>query len=106
MPRLFHIELDKNLKLEDLKKIQNGFKIQDKLISVEEISYIDGAAKKEVGLKIKNTGNTIIRTIFEHFNYDIISVDCVAIGHLTKKDIPRGHWKHLSKDELSMLQML
>ncbi|TWO34596.1 rRNA pseudouridine synthase [Seonamhaeicola sediminis] len=106
VPRLFHIELDKNLKLEDLKKIQNGFKIQDKLISVEEISYIDGAAKKEVGLKIKNTGNTIIRTIFEYFNYDIISVDCVAIGHLTKKDIPRGHWKHLSKDELSMLQML
>src|SRR5690606_6638917 len=36
--RLFHIELDKNLKLEDLKKIQNGFKIEGKLIAVEEIS--------------------------------------------------------------------
>ncbi|MFY0713796.1 rRNA pseudouridine synthase [Seonamhaeicola sp. NFXS20] len=106
VPRLFHIELDKNLKLEDLKKIQNGFKIQGKLISVEEISYIDGASKKEIGLKIKNTGNTIIRTIFDYFNYDVISIDCVAIAHLTKKDIPRGHWKHLSKEELSMLQML
>lgn len=104
--RLFHIELDKNLKLEDLKKIQNGFKIQDKLISVEEISYIDGAAKKEIGLKIKNTGNTIIRTIFEHFNYNILSIDCVAIAHLTKKDIPRGHWKHLSNQELTTLKML
>ncbi|TXE09741.1 rRNA pseudouridine synthase [Seonamhaeicola algicola] len=106
VPRLFHIELDKNLKLEDLKKIQNGFKIQDKLISVEEISYVDGSSKKEVGLKIKNTGNTIIRTIFEHFNYDILSIDCVAIAHLTKKDIPRGHWKHLSKEELTMLKMI
>ncbi|APY11438.1 pseudouridylate synthase [Seonamhaeicola sp. S2-3] len=106
VPRLFHIELDKNLKLEDLKKIQNGFKIQGKLISVEEISYIEGASKKEIGLKIKNTGNTIIRTIFDYFNYDVISIDCVAIAHLTKKDIPRGHWKHLSKEELSMLQML
>ncbi len=106
VPRLFHIELDKNLKLEDLKKIQNGFKLQDKLINVEEISYIDGSSKKEVGLKIKNTGNTIIRTIFENFNYDILSIDCVAIAHLTKKDIPRGHWKHLSKEELSLLQML
>ena len=106
VPRLFHIELDKNLKLEDLKKIQSGFKIQGKLISVEEISYIEGASKKEIGLKIKNTGNTIIRTIFEHFNYDIISIDCVAIAHLTKKDIPRGHWKHLSNEELSMLKML
>lgn len=104
--RLFHIELDKNLKLEDLKKIQNGFKIDGKLIAVEEISYIDGASKKEIGLKIKNTGNTIIRTIFEYFNYDILSLDCVAIGHLTKKDIPRGHWKHLTEQELNMLKML
>lgn len=104
--RLFHIELDKNLKLEDLKKIQNGFKIDGKLIAVEEISYIDGASKKEIGLKIKNTGNTIIRTIFEYFNYDILSLDCVAIGHLTKKDIPRGHWKHLTQQELNTLKML
>ncbi|GAB1855833.1 pseudouridine synthase [Flavobacteriaceae bacterium MHTCC 0001] len=104
--RLFHIELDKNLKLEDLKKIQNGFKIDDKFIEVEEISYIDGTSKKEVGLKIKNTGNTIIRTIFEHFRYDILSIDCVAIGHLTKKDIPRGHWKHLTQQELNTLRML
>ena len=104
--RLFHIELDKNIKFEDLKKIREGFKIDGKLISVEEISYIDGASKKEVGLKIKNTGNTIIRTIFDHFNYDIISLDCVAIGHLTKKDIPRGHWKILSEQEISTLKML
>ncbi|ULC60127.1 pseudouridine synthase [Flaviramulus sp. BrNp1-15] len=104
--RLFHIELSNNLKLEDLKKIQNGFKVEGKLITVEEISYIDGASKKEVGLKIKNTGNTIIRTIFDYFKYDIVSIDCVAIGHLTKKDIPRGSWKHLTEQELNTLKML
>ncbi|HMR14968.1 MAG: rRNA pseudouridine synthase [Confluentibacter sp.] len=104
--RLFHVELDKNLKLEDLKAIQNGFKFEDKLIQVEEISYIDGASKKEIGLKIKNTGNTIIRTIFDHFKYEIVNLDCVAIGHLTKKDIPRGHWKHLTEQELNTLKML
>lgn len=104
--RLFHIELDKNLRLEDLKKIQSGFKIEGKLIAVEEISYIDGASKKEIGLKIKNTGNIIIRTIFEYLKYDIVSLDCVAIGHLTKKDIPRGSWKHLTEQELNTLKML
>ena len=106
IPRLFHIELDKNLKLEDLKKIQEGFKVEGKLISVQEISYIDGASKKEIGLKIKNTGNTILRTIFDYFKYEIVSIDCVAIGHLTKKDLPRGHWKHLTEQELNTLKML
>lgn len=106
VPRLFHIELDRNLRLEDLKKIEEGFRFQGKLISVEEISYIDGASRKEIGLKIKNTGNTIIRTIFDYFKYEIVSLDCVAIAHLTKKDIPRGSWKHLTEQELNNLKML
>lgn len=104
--RLFHIELDKNLILEDLKKVQEGLRIYGKLVTVEEISYIDGKSKKEIGLKIKNTGNTIIRTIFEHLKYEIVKLDCVAIGHLTKKDIPRGHWKHLTEQEVNTLKML
>ena len=104
--RLFQVELDKNLKNEDLNKIREGFKVDGKLIAVEEVSYIQGASKKEIGLKIKNTGNTIIRTIFEYLKYDIISLDCVAIAHLTKKDIPRGHWKHLTEQEINTLKML
>ena len=106
VPRLFQIELDKNLKIEDLKKIREGFKIEGKLITVEEISYIEGASKKEIGLKIKNTGNTILRAIFDSLKYEIVAVDCVAIGHLTKKDLPRGHWKHLTEQELNTLKML
>ncbi|BAO76026.1 pseudouridine synthase [Winogradskyella sp. PG-2] len=104
--RLFQIELDKNLKYEDLKKIQEGFKVEGKLIAVEEISYIQGESKNQIGIKIKNTGNTILRTIFDHFNYDIVKIDCVAIGHLTKKDLPRGHWKHLTEQEVNTLKML
>jgi 23S rRNA pseudouridine2605 synthase len=104
--RLFHIELDSNLKLEHLKQIQQGFKSAGKLVSVEDISYIQGAFKNEIGLKIKNTGNTILRTIFAHFKYEIVKIDCVMIGNLTKKDIPRGHWKHLSQQEINTLMML
>jgi len=104
--RLFQVELDKNLKFEDLKKIQEGFKVNDKLIAVEDVSYIEGESKNQIGIKIKNTGNTILRTIFETLKYDIVKIDCVAIGHLTKKDIPRGHWKHLTTQEINTLKML
>lgn len=104
--RLFQIELDKNLKYEDLKKIKDGFKVEGKQINVEEVSYIDGESKNKIGIKIKNTGNTILRTIFETLNYDLVKIDCVAIAHLTKKDIPRGHWKHLTVQEINNLKML
>lgn len=104
--RLFHVELDRNMNLEDLKKVQEGFKIKGKTMRVEEISYIDGAPKKEIGIKIKNTGNTILREIFNYLKYEIVKLDCVAIGHLTKKDLPRGHWKHLTEQEINTLKML
>ena len=104
--RLFHIELDKPLNFEHLKSIQEGFKHQGKLVSVEAISYIEGVSKNEIGLQIKNTGNTILRLIFDHFKYEIIKMDCVSIGSLTKKDLPRGHWKHLTEQEISNLMML
>lgn len=104
--RLFHIELDRNLKREDFDQITNGLKIDGRLVQVEEISYIDGAPKNEIGLRIKNTGNTIIRSIFEHLSYDLIKIDCVMIGELTKKDLPRGHWKHLTNQEVANLMLM
>lgn len=106
VPRVFQIELDKNLKFEDLKKIQDGLNIEGKFVSVEEISFVEGQAKNLIGLKIKNTGSTIIRSIFDHLHYEIVSLDCVAIAGLTKKDIPRGHWKHLTEQEINTLKML
>lgn len=104
--RLFEIELDKPLKYEDYTKIKEGFKDKGKLVSVVDISYVEGSPKNIIGIKVKNTGNTILRTIFDHFKYEIVKADCVSIGHLTKKDLPRGHWKHLSTQEVSTLQML
>lgn len=106
MTRLFHVELDKNLKAADLQKIRDGFLIDGKKIEIEEISYVESKSKKEVGLKIKNLGNSVIRDIFAHFDYDIVRLDCVTLAHLTKKDLPRGKWKILTKEELNLFSML
>ncbi|GAB5398884.1 MAG: pseudouridine synthase [Aureisphaera sp.] len=104
--RLFHIELDKNLKAEHLKQISEGLKIDGKEVHVEEVSYVQNAPKKEIGLKIKHTGNSIIRAIFEHLGYDVVKVDCVALGPLTKKDLPRGRYRFLSNEELTIFNRL
>ncbi|MDG2052940.1 MAG: S4 domain-containing protein [Flavobacteriaceae bacterium] len=104
--RLFHIELDKNLKSEDIQRIKEGLKIDGKTIDVEEVSWVNNAPKKEVGLKIKHIGNSVIRTIFDHLNYNVVKVDCVTIGPLTKKDLPRGRWRDLNELEMNNFSML
>lgn len=106
MERLFHVELDKNLKAADLQSIKEGLLIDGKKVEVEEISYVENQPKKEVGVRIKNMGNSIIRDLFDHLNYNIVRLDCVTLAHLTKKDLPRGRWKILSKEEVELFSML
>ena len=101
--RLFHVELNKNLKFEDLKAIQEGLTIsEDKTIQIETISYVENSPKKEVGIALKHTGNQVIRDIFEKLNYQVVRLDCVRIGHLTKKDLPRGRFRTLTASELQL----
>ncbi|RXG27402.1 pseudouridine synthase [Leeuwenhoekiella marinoflava] len=106
LQRLFHIELDKNLKGEDLEKIKKGLTVDGKKYDVEDLKYVDGAPKKEVGLRIRNIGSSLIRTVFEHLDYQVVRVDCVTLAGLTKKDLPRGKYKHLSEQEINNLMML
>ena len=104
--KLYHIELSKNVKAADMERIREGLTIEGKKVTIEEISFVDGAPKKEVGIKIKHTGNSVIRTIFEHLNYEVVKIDCVTIAGLTKKDLPRGNWRHLTKQEVINLKMM
>ncbi len=106
LPRLFHVELNKNFKTEDLIRIKEGVSIDGNLIAVEEISHVVHATKKEVGLKIKNMGSSVIRNLFDHLGYQVVKIDCVALAHLTKKDLPRGRFRHLTDDEISLFSML
>ncbi|MGS2763469.1 pseudouridine synthase [Sinomicrobium sp. M5D2P9] len=104
--KIYHVELDKNLKQEDLVKIQQGLTLDDGFIEVDEVSYIENTPKREVGIKIHSGKNRIVRRIFEHLEYDVIKLDRVIFAGLTKKDLPRGHWRPLTQQEVINLKML
>lgn len=104
--KIYHVELDKNLKQADLVKIQQGLTLEDGPVEVDEVSYIEKAPKREVGIKIHSGRNRIVRRIFEHLGYKVIKLDRVIFAGLTKKDLPRGHWRHLKQQEIINLKML
>ena len=104
--KLYHVVLDKNLKAADLKKIKEGVELEDGPVSVDDVSYIKNALKKEVGIEIHSGRNRIVRRIFEHLGYDVTKLDRVIFAGLTKKDLPRGHWRHLTKQEIINLGMI
>jgi 23S rRNA pseudouridine2605 synthase len=104
--KLYHASLDKKLTMSDMTKIAEGFMLDDKKVLVDEISYIIDQPKTEIGVKIHSGRNRIVRRIFEHFNYSVVKLDRVVFAGLTKKDLPRGHWRHLTEMEVNNLKML
>ena len=102
--KVYQVTLDKNLKFEDLEKIQKGLMIDDHKVFVEEITHIEDQPKSEIGIKMKTSNVKVVRKIFEHLKYDVLKVDRVTFAGLTKKNLPRGDWRFLTEQEIINLK--
>ena len=103
--KLYHVELDKNLKQDDFAAIREGIELEDGFIKPDELAYT-GETKREVGIKIHSGRNRIVRRIFEQMGYDVLRLDRVMFAGLTKKNIPRAKWRFLTDKEISFLKMV
>lgn len=104
--KLYHASLDRKLDLKDLQKLRGDVIIEGKKVFIDAISYVEGQTKTEVGIEIHSGRNRIVRKIFEHVGYKVVKLDRVLFAGLTKKNLPRGRWRELTKQELSNLQMI
>ncbi len=104
--KLYHVTLDKNLTMRDLNKIGENFVLEGKMVFVDHISYIENKPKHEIGIEIHSGRNRIVRRIFEHFGYKVSKLDRVIFAGLTKKNLSRGVWRHLTQQEVNNLKMI
>lgn len=103
--KIYHVVLDKKVEKEHLQEIISpNFKIEDIPVYVDDIEYIEGGPKNEVGIEIHSGRNRIVRKIFENFGYKVVKLDRVVFAGLTKKDLPRGKYRHLTEKELINLR--
>lgn len=104
--KIYQVELNKSLAQGDFNKIEFGLELEDGFIKPDDLSYVQGASKKEVGIQIHSGKNRIVRRIFESLGYEVIKLDRVVYAGLTKKDLPRGRWRYLEERELIQLKHL
>lgn len=103
-PKIYQVSLDRNLKFEDLEKMSQGVTLDGHRLFIDEISYIDGEPKTEIGLKLRTPNVKVVRAIFESFKYDVLKVDRVSFAGLTKKNLPRGNYRFLTEQEIINLK--
>lgn len=102
--KIYHVELNKQVKPEDIEKLRKGVDLEDGRMKVDKVEYTNDSTR-EVGLEIHSGKNRIVRRLFEAMGYQVIKLDRVQYAGLTKKDLPRGMYRLLSEKEVAFLKM-
>ena len=96
--QLFEIKLRDNISNEDLNSIKNSSDSNN--IEIISINYVNDGLKNELGLEVRASRMSSIVNLFEKYNHKVISIDRVIIAGQTKKELPRGKWRLLKKQEV------
>jgi 23S rRNA pseudouridine2605 synthase len=105
--KIYYVVLNKQLTKADFERISIGIELDDGLIKVDKLSWVDEAkTRKEVGIELHSGRNRIVRRIFESLGYKVVRLDRVVFAGITKKDTPRGKWRMLGESEVNMLKRL
>lgn len=102
--KMYQVSLDRNLKYEDLERVQKGIYIDERRVFVEEAAYVENQAKTEIGIKLRASNVKLVRALFESMDYNVLKVDRVMYGSITKWNLPRGTWRFLTEEEVRSLQ--
>ena len=101
--KIYQVTLDKPLARADMDRIAEGLTLEDGEIFADEISYVK-ENKQEIGIEIHSGRNRIVRRIFEFLGYTVTKLDRVYYAGLTKKNLKRGAWRFLSREEVERLK--
>lgn len=101
--KIYQVSLDKPLTRADMERLSEGITLEDGEIYADEISYLT-ENKQEVGVEIHSGRNRIVRRMFEFLGYTVTKLDRVYYAGLTKKNLKRGAWRFLTREEVDRLK--
>jgi len=104
--QIYQVELTKTLRESDLEVIKDGPFIEGSKVKIEEAAFVDNRPKNIIGLELRSQRAHIVQRIFKKLGYEIEKMDRVIYANLDKKNLPRGHYRHLTKQEVINLGMV
>jgi 23S rRNA pseudouridine2605 synthase len=101
--KIYKVDLDKPLTKTDFEKIKAGVRLEEGKAIVDDLAMVS-PDNKTIGIEIHIGWNRVIRRIFEALGYEVTKLDRSVYAGLDKKDLSRGHWRHLTREEVVRLK--
>ncbi len=106
MKKVYHVETNKNINFDDMEKLMSGVELDDGgFVKADKVEFTRDGKAREVGVELHSGKYRVVRRMFEAVGYEVIKLDRVLFAGLTKKDLPRGNYRHLTNEEVNFLKM-
>lgn len=100
--KTYKATLKKNLTTEQAETIKKGFFLPDGFIKPDILLYHNDV----VTITLHSGKKHIVKRIFQHIGNNVKKLDRINFAGITKKNLSKGHWRHLTKKEITMLKKL
>ncbi len=101
--KIYKVDLDKPLTKADFEKIKGGVRLEEGKAMVDDLAMVSDDGKT-IGIELHIGWNRVVRRIFESLGYEVVKLDRSVYAGLDKKDLSRGHWRHLTREEVVRLK--
>jgi 23S rRNA pseudouridine2605 synthase len=101
--KIYKVELDRPFTKADLQTVRDGVMLEEGRALVDDVAIVSEDSKT-VGLEIHIGWNRVVRRIFESLGYQVVKLDRSMYAGLDKKEISRGQWRFLTREEITRLK--
>lgn len=102
--KVYKVTLDRAFSESDMAKLRAGLTLDDGWIKPDSVNYMANEDANIVAVGLHSGKNRIVRRMFEHLGYVVKYLDRTHYAGLSKKDLPRGRYRHLTDREIIMLR--
>lgn len=101
--KVYKVELDKPLTKKDFQSIRDGVRLEEGRAMVDDLAIVSDDSHT-VGIELHIGWNRVVRRIFEALGYEVVKLDRTVYAGLDKKELGRGQWRFLTKEEIIHLK--
>ena len=101
--KVYQLKLNRPITEAHYNEVLSGVQLDDGLALVDQLAILT-EDRKSLGIEIHIGKNRIVRRIFEKYGYEVLKLDRVMFGGLTKQNLSRGKWRFLYPKEVENLK--
>lgn len=106
VPKSYRVSTDKPVVRGHQESLRKGMRLEDGATAPADVYVIPGGKGKEIGITIHEGRNRQVRRMFESLGYDVLKLDRVAYGPVTKDGLSRGATRSLTRQEVRELKRM